>query len=463
MTELEQLTELCMRLGAAPTQAVVMATQLQKRADQMAAERGVTRVAAMHYLLEAVVKGRQGETLPATAPIRPTPSMRENLLTRFHATFGRSPTVITRAPGRTEFIGNHTDYNGGTVLGAAIDRGVWVAVAPRSDGMRQFASEQQAEIVTQRASEIKKLTGDASWTNYPLGVLDALPEFGLQAPAGFDFYAVSDLPSGAGLSSSAALELAAALAFLALTGQRSPRETVVKIGRHAENHFVGVPCGILDQGVSGFGKKDHLVYIDCRGPRFDIVPMPGSTQFWIFNTHTKHALVDGLYAARHRECMDAAQALGVGLLVDATPAQVESGRGKLSPEGYKRAKHVVDEIARVDACVAALRTGDLAAIGRLLTASHRSSQRWFENSTSELDFLVDTLCAQPRVLGARLTGGGFGGAVMALTTSEFTAEHAAQVVMAYREKYGPAPDVLHTRTAEGAAVVSADSGVSAVR
>lgn len=463
MTELEQLTELCTRLGAAPAQAAVMAAQLQKRADQMATERGVTRVAAMQYLLEAVVKGRQGETLPATASNRPTPSMRENLLSHFHATFGRSPTVITRAPGRIEFIGNHTDYNGGTVLGAAIDRGVWVAVAPRTDGVRHFASEQQGETVTQAASELKKLTGNASWTNYPLGVLAALPEFGRQAAAGFDFYVVSDLPSGAGLSSSAALELAAALAFLALTGQQSSREMVVKIGRHAENHFVGVPCGILDQGVSGFGQKDHLVFIDCRGPRFETVPMPAGAQFWIFNTHTKHALVDGLYAARHRECMDAAQALGVDQLVEATPAQVESGRDKLSTEGFKRAKHVVEEIARVDACVLALRSGDLTEVGGLLTASHRSSQSLFENSTPELDFLVDTLCAQPQVLGARLTGGGFGGAVMALTTSEFTVEHAAQVATAYERKYDQAPDVLHTCTGEGATVVSADSGASAVR
>lgn len=463
MTELEQLTELCTRLGAASTQAAVMATQLQKRADQMAAERGVTRVAAMQYLLEVVVKGRQGETLAATAAHRPTPSMRENLLTRFHAAFGRSPTVMARAPGRIEFIGNHTDYNGGTVLGAAIDRGVWVAVAPRADGVRQFASEQQADTVTQRAAVLQKLTGAASWTNYPLGVLAALPEFGLLAPAGFDFYAVSDLPTGAGLSSSAALELAAALALLALTGQDPSRETVVKIGRHAENHFVGVPCGILDQGVSGFGQKNHLVFIDCRGPRFETVPLPAAAQFWIFNTHTKHALVDGLYAARHRECMAAAQALGVGQLVEAPLTLLASSRDRLSPEGYRRARHVVEEIARVDACVAALRTGDLAAVGRLLTASHRSSQRLFENSTPELDFLVDALSAQPQVLGARLTGGGFGGAVMALTTTDFTAEHATQVATAYREKYGQAPEVLHMRTGEGATVVSVDSGVSVVR
>lgn len=453
MTELEQLTTLCARLGAGPAQAAVMAAQLQKRATQFATERGVTREAAMQYLLELVVKGRHGETPLDSVSNRPTPSMRERLLAQFNVTFGRSPTVITRAPGRIEFIGNHTDYNGGTVLGAAIDRGVWVALAPTDTGLRRFASEQQAGVVTQPAGTPVKLEGAAAWVNYPLGVLAALPEFGMQVPAGFDFYAVSDLPTGAGLSSSAAIELASALAFLEVTGQRPGRETVVKIGRHAENHFVGVPCGILDQGVSGFGRKDHLVFIDCRGPRFETVPMPAGARFWIFNTHTKHALVDGFYAARHRECMAAAKALGVPQLVDATSADLEAGRARLSAEAYRRAKHVIEEIGRVEASVQALQAGDLPAVGRLLTASHRSSQTLFENSTPELDFLVEVLTATPQVLGARLSGGGFGGAVMALTTPEFTAAQAAEVAAAYQATFGQAPDVLQTQTGEGATVV----------
>lgn len=452
MNELEQLTMLCRRLGAEPAQAAVMAAQLQKRATQFASERGVTREAAMQYLLELVVKGRHGESPSENPSNRPAPSMRERLLAQFNATYGRSPTVITRAPGRIEFIGNHTDYNGGTVLGASIDRGVWVAVAPTTTGVRRFASEQRP-LVEQPANALAKLTGEPGWANYPLGVLAALPEFGLQAPAGFDFFAVSDLPPGAGLSSSAAIELASALAFLELTGQRPARETVVKIGKHAENHFVGVPCGILDQGVSGFGQKDHLVFIDCRGPRFEPVPMPAGAQFWIFNTHTKHALVDGFYAVRHRECMAAAKALGVGLLVEATPAMLEAGRAKLSAEAYKRAQHVIDEIARVDACVVALKRGDLKTVGGLLTASHRSSQTRFENSTAELDFLVDALTTEANVFGARLSGGGFGGAVMALASPAFTAEDAQRVAATYAAKFGTAPDVLRTQTGAGAAVV----------
>jgi galactokinase len=380
--------------------------------------------------------------------------VKDALIESFRARYGRAPTVVARAPGRLEFIGNHTDYNGGTVLGVSIDRSVEVALAPRADGQRRLGSESQAGIVTMPAGNAPaKQSGSASWANYPLGVIAAFEKFGLRAPAGFDFLAASDLPPGAGLSSSAALELASALAFLELSGQSAPRETVVQLCRSAENNFVGVPCGVLDQGVSGFGKKNHLVFIDCRGPKFAMVPLPAAARFWIFNTHTKHALVDGLYAARHRECMTAAQLLGVALLADATPASVEAARGALPPVEYRRAKHVVDEIARVDATVTALRAGDLAAVGKLLTASHRSSQAFFENSTPELDFLVDQLATAPNVFGARLTGGGFGGAVMAVTSPDFAEAQAAGVADAYAKKFGTRPDVLRAQSGEGATLI----------
>ena len=379
--------------------------------------------------------------------------MKSSLVEKFRAIFGRAPEFTARAPGRIEFIGNHTDYNGGTVLGAAIDRGVWVALARRDDGQRNFATDQHAVVVTLAADQLEKQTAAASWVNYPLGVIAALPAYGLRAPVGFDYLAMSDLPLGAGLSSSAAIELASGLVFLAATKQKPPRETLVNVGKHAENNFVGVPCGILDQGVSGFGKKDHLVFIDCRGPSFSTVPLPAGAHFWIFNTHTKHALVDGLYAVRHQECMEAAKTLGVRLLVEVSPAAMAGAEGRLSPAAFKRARHVVEEIARVDACVIALRAGDLGAVGKLLTASHRSSQTLFENSTAELDFLVDALTAAPQVYGARLTGGGFGGAVMAMTSKEFGQRDAQAVATAYAKRFGAAPDILHTQTGDGAALV----------
>lgn len=376
--------------------------------------------------------------------------MKQQIAALFQQIHGREPSVVTRAPGRIEFIGNHTDYNGGTVLGASIDRGVAVAIAPRTDGKRVFYSEFTGKSVTLGAEVMEKQTGEASWINYPLGVIAALPAFGLMVPQGFDYVATSNLPTGAGLSSSAAIELASGLAFLAITGQQADRETLVKIGKHAENNFVGVPCGILDQGVSGFGKGDHLVFIDCRGPRFDTVPLPKEANFWVFNTHHKHALVDGLFAARHRECMEAAKALGVGQLVEVTSAQVEAAKDRTTVESYQRAKHVVEEIARVGQTITVLQQGDLPAVGRLLTASHRSSQHLFGNSTGELDFLVDTLTATDHVFGSRLTGGGFGGAVMALTSAAFGQEQAEAVAVAYEKKYGARPDVLHMRTGDGA-------------
>jgi galactokinase len=379
--------------------------------------------------------------------------MKDKIIAQFKTVYGFAPDVIARAPGRLEFIGNHTDYNGGTVLGAAIDRGIWVAVRAVPGTEASFYSGYARKTVTIDLALATKQAGEFNWVNYPLGVWTSLPAFGLKQPGGFQFLDVSDLPSGAGMSSSAAIELASALAFTGLTGEKPTRETLVKVAKKAENDFVGVPCGILDQGVSGFGQKDHLVFIDCRGPSFATVPLPADAHFWVFNTHTKHALVDGLYAARHRECIAAAKALGVTLLADASLAGLEAGKGKLDATAFRRAKHVIQEIARVDAVRIALAKGDLVATGQLLTASHRSSQTQFENSTAELDFLVDTLTTAPNVFGARLTGGGFGGAVMALTGGAFAQADADRIAALYQVKFGCAPDTLHLKTGPGAEYV----------
>jgi galactokinase len=219
-----------------------------------------------------------------------------------------------------------------------------------------------------------------------------------------------------------------------------------------------VPCGILDQGTSAFGRAGHLVHIDCRGPVFSRVPFPAGAHLWIFNTREKHALIDGLYATRHQECLEAAQALGVALLADLTPAQLAQKNGApggraLPPELAKRAKHIVEENARVHDTVEALQRGDLATVGRLLTASHRSSQHLFENSTPALDALVNLLEPHPAVLGARLTGGGFGGAVMALTKDTFTEADAAGMAQRYAAQHGRAPEVIHLQAADGAMVL----------
>ena len=380
---------------------------------------------------------------------------RESIAAQFLSTYGRAPAVIARAPGRVEFIGNHTDYNGGAVLGAAIDRYVWVAAAPNAQGRLRLFSVGGKSVLELPSDPGARITGSDSWANYPLGVWRSLKDFGLPQPAGFDLLVDSDLPPGAGLSSSAALELATALALLKLAGKADlPADRLAALGRHAENQYVGVPCGILDQGTSAFGQAGHLVHIDCRGPAFARVPFPANAHLWIFNTREKHALIDGFYATRHQECLDAAKALGVAFLADLTPAQLEAKNGALSPALAKRAKHIAEEHARVRDTAEALRRGDLAAVGRLLTASHRSSQHLFENSTPALDLLVDLLAAHPAVLGARLTGGGFGGAVMALTKDNFTTGDAEGIAAAYRAKQGRPPEVIHLRAADGAKIES---------
>jgi len=379
--------------------------------------------------------------------------MKDALIAKFHAQFSSKPEIIARAPGRIEFIGNHTDYNGGPVLGAAIDRNMWVGLARRTDGIRRFSSEIRGDAAEIPAESMDRRTGSQSWINYPLGVIAAMKASGIAIPAGFDYFVVSNVPAGAGLSSSAAIELSSAIAFLEAAGAKVTREQLVALGRKAENEFVGVPCGILDQGVSGFGRKHHLVYIDCLVPRFDTVPLPPGSDFWIFNTHTKHALIDGLYATRHSECMEAARVIGVPMLVNATPAMLAASETKLSRQAYKRARHVIDEIARVGQAVVALRAGDLAALGQLLFASHRSSRTWFENSSAELDFLVDALEGEKGVFGARLTGGGFGGAVMALTSDAFTEKAAARVADSYLARFGTRPQVIRAHTDDGATLL----------
>lgn len=380
--------------------------------------------------------------------------MKDALISRFRAVYSGEPEIIARAPGRIEFIGNHTDYNGGCVIGASIDRNVWVGLSRRPGGVRRFASDARPVHVELPAGAAERQVGERSWVNYPLGVLLAMRGAGLAAPEGFDFLAESSVPVGAGLSSSAAIELASCLAFLGPEGAGIRREQLAALGRRAENEFVGVPCGILDQGVSAFGRRNHLVYIDCRGPRFELLPLPSGANFWVFNTHTKHALVDGLYAERHRECMEAARIIGVPLLADATPAMLEAAETRLPRPAYKRARHVIDEIARVGKAAEALRAGDLPAVGGLLFASHRSSRTWFENSNAELDFLVDSLGTEKGVYGARLTGGGFGGAVMALTSDEFGEKSASRIRDAYLARFGTRPDVMHALTDDGASLVT---------
>ncbi len=377
----------------------------------------------------------------------------------FQQQFGFAPTVCGYAPGRLEFIGNHVDYNGGLVMGASIDRGVQCAAAKRTDRRLRIFSQPYGEAVEIALDGLKPAQGSAAWANYPAGVAWSLQENGFKFPVGFDLAFAGDLPAGAGLSSSAALELATGVALRALFGFNIAPAVLARICRQAENGFVGMPCGILDQGVSSFGQAGRLVLIDCRTETYDTVPIPETARFWVFNTGAKHALLDSLYADRRRECEDALKILQryrpeAGFLAEIPTADVEQHRADLTPDQYARALHVTREISRVHETVAALERDDLTAVGRLLVASHQSSRELFRNSCPELDFLVDHLVTLPGVYGARLTGGGFGGAVMALTNPEFTADTATGVTEAYTRHFGHAPVVFTARTGPGARVLA---------
>lgn len=383
--------------------------------------------------------------------------MKSTLASYFEKTYGRPAEAFAQAPGRIEFIGNHTDYNGGLTMGVAIDKIVMAALARRDDKKLCFASIKTGEKVLVDMDDLQKCDREHNWVNYPLGVFKYLLEAGMTADCGFDMLDMSSVPPGAGLSSSAAIELSSGYAMASLYGFDIDRKSLVRIGRQSENLFVGMPCGILDQGVSGYGKADSLVYIDCLTEEFSNFPLPHKCRFWLFNSTKKHALVDGLYAERHAECMEAARVLSEGgkmrLLRHFTMSDLDAAKEKLSQKVYNRARHVIEENARVLKAKELLERGDIAGVGRLLNASHESSKTLFENSCEELDYLVDTVSGVEGVYGARLTGGGFGGAVMAFTDDTFSQTQANEVAQIYEKKFGKKPMIFACASGDGAKTV----------
>ena len=340
------------------------------------------------------------------------------------------------APGRVELLGNHTDYNEGYVLSAAIDRGV---------DMRGEATG-SGRVVLRSATLDKTFEGDIAqlvpskdhateWTNYPLGVVDVFVKNGLPV-SGFSAEIKSNLPLGAGLSSSAALEVATAMLLQKIFGFQVDRLQMAKMCRRAENEFVGVNCGLLDQASSTFGKAGHAIFLDCRNETVDNTPFPSGVELLITQCGVPHRLAGGEYNERRLQCFDAAERLGAKALRDVTSAQLEAARESLPVQSYKRAAHVVGENERVLAGIGFLRNGDVCAFGQLMFASHESSRVNFENSTPELDLLVEIARGEPGVLGSRLTGGGFGGATVTLLERDKAGAIAAAIAAKYHAKTG---------------------------
>jgi galactokinase len=349
------------------------------------------------------------------------------------------------APGRVEILGNHTDYNGGVVLSAALELGITCRGRPREDGNIRLRSEGMGEDHVFSAAD--ELLPNATWVDYPVGVLAMLRRRGFDVGA-FECEFSSTLPTGAGLSSSAAMEVATAVFLMHLGGFSLSAMDVAKLCRKAENEFVGVNCGLLDQVSSVFGLRNHLVHLDCREESVNRIEMPDGIELLIVNSGVKHVLTGGEYNERREQCFAAAEGLGVEQLRDATSQQVEAS--DLPDLVKRRALHITGENERVFAGLRALELQDIEAFGRLLFESHESSRIHFENSTPELDLLVALAHGTPGVLGSRLTGGGFGGATVSLVQEEHAEEAAASISRRYKEKTGIEPEAIICPIGDGA-------------
>lgn len=337
-----------------------------------------------------------------------------------------SPVQSAFAPGRVELLGNHTDYNGGVVLSAALELGTTATGRLTRSGCR-LASEGFGKPYELPQFAMAKPTG--AWTDYPLGVVHAFLEAGYKIP-GVEITFQSTIPLGAGLSSSAAIEVATAMLLTKLLETSLPRLQIAQMCRQAENRFVGVNCGLLDQVSSVFGERDHAVFLDCETESIESVPLPTDAMFLITNSGAPHRLADGEYNSRREECFAAARLLGIPNLRATTSHDILKSQ-ELPDSTRKRALHITGENERVFRAVASLGAGDAAAFGRLMTESHASSRTNFENSSPELDMLVDIALGLPGVLGARLTGGGFGGA----TVTFVDRKSARQIAEAISREY----------------------------
>jgi galactokinase len=364
--------------------------------------------------------------------------------------FGSEPNGIWSAPGRVNLIGEHTDYNEGFVLPFAIDRRTYAAIASRGDGIARVASGFTHEVVEIPVEQISK-DSVSGWSGYPLGVAWALIQAGAK-PSGFDLYVESDVPVGAGLSSSAAIECSVAMGLNELWGASLDRSALAKIGQRAENEIVGAPTGIMDQTASFFGSVDHVVFLDCRSLVSEAIPLglqQNLLEIVVMDTKVSHRLVDGGYAARRAACEEGAKQMGVSSLRDLSVDDLSRAQALLDPLVYKRTRHVITENARVLETVRLLKSSGPQAIGELLYASHESMRDDFEISIDELDCAVET-AMKVGAVGARMTGGGFGGAAIALIHSSKVAELKAAVSGAFEARGFAKPELFSVLADAGA-------------
>jgi galactokinase len=382
----------------------------------------------------------------------------------FERTFGRPPRWIATAPGRVNVIGEHTDYNDGFVLPMAIEYyAVMAADRPPHGGamlhIRSTAETEAADIDTSKAIT----TSPLKWSNYPRGVLAGFAARGFN-PGGLDVLLHSTIPMGGGLSSSAALEVCTATLIEAVVGKKIDPIEKALLCQKAEHEFAGVPCGIMDQFISVMGREGHLLLLDCRSRKTELVPMcDPSVQLLIANTNVKHELGRGQYARRRAQCEAAAKILGVPSLRDASAEALEKNKSNMDGEVFRRARHVIGEIARTMQAAEAIRAAHWQATGELMYASHRSLRDDYEVSCTELDALVEiaeSIGLSGGVYGCRMTGGGFGGCVVALVKSDSVAAITKKLAADYKEKTGLETTIFGSRPAAGAMGVQGLTAIS---
>ena len=388
------------------------------------------------------------------APARPDERLRR-LAAAFESRFGRPPVAVSEAPGRVNLIGEHVDYNEGHVLPIAIDRSIMAAFAPRPDSQVRLYS---LDFEQESAFDLERIERDteAPWSDYVRGVVWALQEAGHRI-VGLDAALQGDVPVGAGLSSSAALEVAALGAFDAASDLRIDRRKLALLGQRAEIDFVGVACGIMDQMAAALARAGHALLIDCRSLEHEDVALPlEGLSIVVADSGVRRALLDSQYNLRRQECRQAAELLATAItdrpitaLRDVTLEDLARHGDMLRPNLLKRARHVVEEERRVLRAIEALRRGDLEAFGGMLNASHRSLRDDFEVSCPELDLLVALAQALPGVLGARLTGAGFGGCTVNLVRADALEGFQEGVVARYRAETARDGRVYVCRAADG--------------
>jgi galactokinase len=390
-------------------------------------------------------------------------SIEEITTTKFKDRFGEAPAHIVRAPGRVNLLGEHVDYNDGFVLPIAIDRATWLAFSPSDKEHTTLVATDLSEEVSFTPETLSAKTDAAGkslpgWALYPAGVMWALREAGLATPALKGVYS-SNVPQGSGLSSSASVEMAFALAWQTLGGwQLSPMERAL-LGQKAENQYVGVNCGIMDQFASACGEQDRLLYLDCRSLEWRALPLPNDVAIVIADTTVRRALTSGEYNKRRADCEEAVRVLSVELpavrsLRDVDVETFNRFAGQLPERVQKRARHVVEEIERSQRVIPVLERGDMPEFGKLINDCHASLRDLYEVSIPELDTMVDVAQSLPGCYGARLTGAGFGGCTVNLVARERADGFSQSLAEGFKAKTGIQPEIYICSASNGAELMS---------